>query len=261
VRWSFCALTTSVTIDCALPALAPQLEALFDTFPAAEDDAQLHYDIACAGADYRLLRNDTEVFRCADVAAMAPALELDLYRQIPRMGAGAWVLHAAGLCVDDVAIVLVGPSGAGKTTVTRAALDSGWSYLSEEMCAIGRDLAVVGLRRPLHGNAAGVDYPLPTANGGITTRQLWSPPADRLALRARLATLVVLGYQPDAPTRAIPLSAGDALARAWKQTLDVRPWALATATEVLAQVPAVALSARNQSEAVAALDALATYPS
>jgi len=163
MRLAFRALTTPVLIDCSLPPIATQLEALFSTFPATADAAALRYAIAPHAGGYRLVRNDTEVFRSDDPAAMAPALELDLYRQIPRMGAGAWVLHAAGLCRDDRAIVLCGPSGAGKTTVTRASLDHGWSYLSEEMCAIASDLTVTGLRRPLHTEAdgSGVAYPLP----------------------------------------------------------------------------------------------------
>jgi hypothetical protein len=59
-------------------------------------------------------------------------------------GANVVALHAAALGHGDSAVLLVGPSGVGKTTLTLRLLEAGWSYLTD-------DLAIVtpaGLVRP-----------------------------------------------------------------------------------------------------------------
>jgi hypothetical protein len=51
-------------------------------------------------------------------------------------GAGLAVVHAAGVVVDDVAVVLPGPSGSGKSTLVARLVADGLDYLSDEAVAI-----------------------------------------------------------------------------------------------------------------------------
>jgi hypothetical protein len=46
-------------------------------------------------------------------------------------------VHSAGLVKDGRAVMLRGPSGAGKTTLTYAALRRGWSLLAEDVIFVG----------------------------------------------------------------------------------------------------------------------------
>lgn len=60
------------------------------------------------------------------------------------------LFHAAGLA-DDAGrvLMLVAPSGTGKTTAAAALARSGWGYVSDETVAISADLRVVPYPKPL----------------------------------------------------------------------------------------------------------------
>jgi energy-coupling factor transporter ATP-binding protein EcfA2 len=61
----------------------------------------------------------------------------------------AWMLHAAGVATPDgQVVVLVGPSGRGKTTASRA-LGAVYGYVSDETVAIDDDGRVWPYRKPL----------------------------------------------------------------------------------------------------------------
>ena len=61
----------------------------------------------------------------------------------------AWMLHAAGIATPDgQVVVLVGPSGRGKTTASRA-LGAVYGYVSDETIAIDDDGRVWPYRKPL----------------------------------------------------------------------------------------------------------------
>lgn len=49
---------------------------------------------------------------------------------------GAVVLHAAAVVVDDVALLLAGPTGAGKSTCVAAAIEQGWEVLSDDLVVV-----------------------------------------------------------------------------------------------------------------------------
>ena len=61
-----------------------------------------------------------------------------------------WMLHACGLAdpVSGAAVVLVAPSGMGKTTAARV-LGRTYGYLSDETVAIGPDGSIMAYPKPL----------------------------------------------------------------------------------------------------------------
>jgi hypothetical protein len=52
---------------------------------------------------------------------------------------GRELLHAGGVVVERGAIAICGPSGAGKTTLTRALIDAGARFLADDVVALARD--------------------------------------------------------------------------------------------------------------------------
>jgi hypothetical protein len=46
------------------------------------------------------------------------------------------LIHAAGICLDDQALLLLGDSGAGKSTTATALVSAGYSYLGDDACFI-----------------------------------------------------------------------------------------------------------------------------
>ncbi|ACV06657.1 hypothetical protein I6I18_05975 [Kytococcus sedentarius] len=63
----------------------------------------------------------------------------------------ALMLHAGALTVagGDRAVALVAASGTGKTTASRVLAQQGWGYLTDECVAVGEDLTIQPLAKPL----------------------------------------------------------------------------------------------------------------
>lgn len=101
------------------------------------------------------------------------------------------MLHAAGLATEDGrVVVLVGPSGRGKTTASRV-LGREFGYVSDESVGIAADGTIAAYRKPLslieHGR-------LPKAQRSPSELRLRPLPAAPL----RLAALVLLERDGDA---------------------------------------------------------------
>lgn len=78
-------------------------------------------------------------------------------------------LHAGVVARGDHAVLVVGGSGAGKTTFTVAAIEAGWDYLSDEVACVDADaLTVEAYPKPLTlkpGTQALLPHLVPHENG------------------------------------------------------------------------------------------------
>ena len=118
----------------------------------------------------------------------------------------AWMLHAAGIATDDgQVVVLVGPSGRGKTTASRA-LGAVYGYVSDETVAIDADGRVWPYRKPLSviEDPSAPKTQLPPSALGLKPL----PDAE-----LRVAAIVLLDRDPShAPTPTVEVTdLGDAL--------------------------------------------------
>lgn len=136
-----------------------------------------------------------------DYALASLSQELTM-RAIEERRGQMWMLHAAGLADEDGrVVVLVGPSGRGKTTASTH-LGRVFGYVSDETVAIQSDGTVLPYRKPLS-----------IISGGENKEQR-SP--DQLGLRPlpaaplRVAAIAILDRDPDGPEKPtaerVPLS-------------------------------------------------------
>jgi energy-coupling factor transporter ATP-binding protein EcfA2 len=160
----------------------------------------------------------------SDRASMLSSLSQRVTLAAIDAGRGrAWMLHAAGVATPDgQVVVLVGPSGRGKTTAARA-LGEVYGYVSDETIAIDADGRVWPYRKPLsviEDPAAPKTQRPPSALG---LRPL--PDAE-----LRVAAVVLLDRSPEHPD--VPVvevtDLGDALEGLVSQTsfLHEQPTAL-----------------------------------
>lgn len=128
-----------------------------------------------------------------------------------------WMLHAAALALDDGrVIVLVGPSGRGKTTASRV-LGEHFGYVSDETATITRDGRVLPYRKPLSIIETMGAAKVQRAASAVGLKS--TPDAE-----LRLARIVILDRQPNGPDvpAITPLRLGEALADLVEQSSYLR---------------------------------------
>lgn len=124
-----------------------------------------------------------------------------------------WMLHAGGLSDDDGNVVaIVGPSGRGKTTATRA-LAAHYGYVTDETVGVAADGTVLPYRKPL----SIIEDPLADkAQRSGSELGLGALPAAPL----RLSAIVLLDRVPGGPAQPVlePCDLADALPELVEQT-------------------------------------------
>jgi hypothetical protein len=125
----------------------------------------------------------------------------------------AWMLHASGIAAPDgQVVVLVGPSGTGKTTASRA-LGTTFGYVSDETVAIDEDGRVWAYRKPLSVIEDATTYKRQVAPSALGLQPL--PDAE-----LRVAAVVLLdrdARHPESPVVEVT-DLGDALGELVGQT-------------------------------------------
>lgn len=99
----------------------------------------LQLDIVRAGDEWRVLQGIEVIGSCRDLQGLAPMIQGTLSSLALRRYPYLLALHAGGIARGDKAMLLVGESRSGKTTLTAALLGEGWDYLSDDMILIERN--------------------------------------------------------------------------------------------------------------------------
>lgn len=144
-------MTRSILIEALGVPMALDLKGLTDAEATAVRDAW--GDAAVTSRASAAEPATMRVREPEDAAEFAEVMERLSQRvtveAITARRADLWMLHAAGLALPDGRVlVLVGPSGRGKTTASRA-LGATLGYVSDETVAIDRDGRVWPYRKPL----------------------------------------------------------------------------------------------------------------
>ena len=81
-------------------------------------------------------RGQNELEYRGDPANLADWLNRDILDQFIRAHPARLWLHAGAVEIAGRAVLIVGKSGQGKSTLVKHLLDSGWNYLSDEMAPV-----------------------------------------------------------------------------------------------------------------------------
>ncbi|MDQ3915607.1 MAG: hypothetical protein M3323_09820 [Actinomycetota bacterium] len=203
--------------------VAALLGRLWEPFATSEDaPADAAFTIERDGSELAVgERGGEPLIRHPDVWGLTDALR---YRMLELAEAGlerAVSLHAAAVALDGRLLLLAGPSGAGKTTLTLGLLRAGWTYFSDDVAPVDRATAAIlpfpkplGVKDPalfdgLASAYAGLDLPRPPKAFLVPASTF---PVGREALPA--SVLVFPAFRPGAAPSAAPLTAAKATALA-----------------------------------------------
>lgn len=170
-----------------------------------------------------LLHSDEGISTSTDAGEFLYLFEHRLVLDLQKARPDLLFVHAAVLFAGARSVLLVAPSGTGKSTLALALVERGCAYLSDELAPIEPDDGVV---HPyphalcLKGVPAGrTDYP----PQGFVTGATWHLPAEHLRCRlspAPLGTLMFLERGGSHPVTLTEISAAEATARLLPQVLN-----------------------------------------
>lgn len=135
-------LAAHLTIRSQDATLGRFLDAYLEAFPSAPQGTTA-LDVVQIGGHWSAYRDGGRSLSAPSIPEMARALVWAMNSLALETPATDVHVHAAVTSLEGRAIVLPGASGAGKTTLAAALTLGGWSYLSDEVAAIGLDGAVV----------------------------------------------------------------------------------------------------------------------
>lgn len=254
----------SVRADDAV--VCDAISALMAMYPRSDAAPSVRYELGARA----LVRDDELVDEYPTREALARAFEGDLYRAVVERAEPSFLLHAAAVATERGAIVLFGPSGAGKTTVSGALVARGARYITDEFVAIDRQLRVRGLPRPLCLEQDTERDPLRKRLGGEIYRYRFDDfdgaridvplfalaPAHVCLEPSPLALLIHLRHAPGEPGSVTPLRASEALSRAWSERYRYGAEELDTAIAAIQGVPCFELVTSSVEQACSAIDRL-----
>jgi hypothetical protein len=257
---TFRALTTIVRVELDDDApYAALVRALIAPYSASSETPEISYCLhttafSRTGADDRVVEDPRDV---------VPLFEIDLYEQVIARASPGWLLHASAIEARDGALVLAGPSGAGKTTMTLALAARGYRIQTEEIVWINSTGEVRGLPRALHVRDRSVvptgwsatDYPLRPSSRNSDEQVLVVPPASAIAHGALpIHAIVRLTHGSDRRGGLERLAAHEAITKFWDSTLRQDDDGLAAATAVLRATPAYRLASTSFADAAHAIE-------
>ncbi len=143
--------SVGVSVTCELQETLEDLVALYggsreNRVPA---DQTINIEVRTAGRSllgrrrYSIWGDGEELFKNRGRDEVLPYIEWGINWCVIAAHAGYLQFHAATLARDGQAVIFVGPSGTGKSTLAAGLLARGWQYLSDEFALIDPDTLLV----------------------------------------------------------------------------------------------------------------------
>lgn len=206
---------------CAL--LDHNFGAMADTATAV-GDPELDYVIRARDEGFDLRRGDAWSDRAADDAQLLFLLEKDVTVELQKLRRDLYFLHSAALERDGRAFLLVGESGAGKSTTAWALANAGFRYLSDELAPI--TLGSGEVQAYPHALCLKSDppdsFPLPPTvlrTARTIHVRAGDLPGGICTAPTRLSVILFVGPRSEKPS-VRPVRAAEATARLYTQALN-----------------------------------------
>jgi hypothetical protein len=227
---ALCILGRMARISCRSCAEAKLLLDVYGSMRCSDGaGADLEYTIDGTETSnvFRIMRPGRPPLFAHGSAEFIYLLEKDLTIETQHLRPDLYFVHAAALVLDGSAVLLVAPSGDGKSTTAWGLLHHGFRYMSDELAPI--DLPKMEVSAYPHAlclkKEPPAKYPLPSST--LRTERTLHVPTSQLpsSLRTepvRLSTLIFLSYcgNEDAAPEIATISRSEAAARLYTQALN-----------------------------------------
>ncbi len=170
-----------VRVRAQLPEVMDGMSAVWGACsrPLVPVTANAELAVAGAGGGYAVTGPDGRRSPCERREDALPLLESALYAALPQWHAGLVQLHAACLCRGQTSVLLLGRSGAGKSSLALAALRRGYAYFGDEL-ALTDGTRLWGVPRAIQFSPVGAqDAPPPWARDADLSHYRMRLPGDR----------------------------------------------------------------------------------
>jgi hypothetical protein len=218
-----------VAVDSSLASCTAILEPLCRLYTDSTGSPELYFRVEPVDGRIRLSVNGETLWQGTDAGEIAAGFEVRLYqRLLAALIPDLLSLHAGCVELGGQACLFAATSGAGKSSLTTAAVLDGAGYLSDEFALLGPDGDIFPFPRPLQwgklrhpafrhadmlasGAFAKAGFRFPDRHGGIITTLLWLPAHVRHT-SLRLGIVVLPQYHAKAAAaELVPIRRGEAL--------------------------------------------------
>jgi len=228
--FGFSCLGVNVNIRCDHFAFMPLLRQNFEGMKstvAPPYDLDYQIQLRPDQRGYELARRDSDFDRQFNQASeLIYLLEGDLVVQLQLLRSDLYFLHSAVVAFGEEAHLLVGGSGAGKSTTCWGLLHHGYHYVSDELAPISINEGVVSpyshalcMKSP-----PPVEYPIPDttcATGRGYHVPLSAMPTSAITTELPVRTIFFVDYQPDSDvSTATSIGHAEAAARLYPNALN-----------------------------------------
>lgn len=155
---------------------------------------------------FRLYLNGSKLSSWPDLAALPSIVLSEINKVAIERPEGRLLLHAGAVERDGRVIVIAGDSGQGKSTLTAALLQRGYSYVTDELVAIDpSNLDVLRFPKPLSLDRTSLDLldiDEPAASGPSGKGDIDPARFGQISQGGRLSLIVLLNPAPEAALQA-----------------------------------------------------------
>lgn len=159
-------------------------------------------------------------------------------------------VHAAVAVKQGRALLVAGPSGAGKTTLALSLLDLGWTYFGDDLAVVDRDTGVIrpfptplGVRRPVEWRAENLLWEPPLWMGVPAGDRLLMPaPGDAAGLDETASAAWLVFLERSGTPSLLDLTPAEAIQRAGAHSRHLDPEGLRTLARMCGTVTSLLIS-------------------
>lgn len=224
-------LETVVEVRADDPAAARLLTLLWAAMQTGDDAPPVRtYEVRRDGHAWVAAAGDELEAVHETLWGVTDALRYQMIELCEERSTAFVTVHAAAVARADELVLLAGGSGAGKTTLTLALLETGWSYLSDDLAPVAVETGLVhpfpkplGVKDPALWTSVrrafpGLDGVEPPAGPFLVPPSPWGAATKPLAPRA----IFFSRFEPGAQLEVEEVSAakGAALASEYLRRLD-----------------------------------------